>query len=656
MTTISDIQHTTIRTFCETIVPSIKRDHDPDGLWGRGASQLGIPDAVEQALLGMSAEVQAGMFQLLDGLAHGGFNEQTQESRELTLKLTGLAFGVAAQAGIAGLTKLVLFVAYGAADQSTGQNPAWKTLNYPGPLSAPPVVPKTITPVVPEGERLEIEADVVIVGSGAGGGVIAGELSHCGLRVVVVEAGQYRSESDFPMLEIPAFEQTYWRGGPQATANLDVSILAGATLGGGTVINWANCLRTTDVVRKEWAAAGLDDVATDFDRHLDAVSARIDVTAKASALNPLNERLRDAGLRLGWHTQVAQTNTDISRYRPEAAGYTSFGDQTGAKQSTLRTYLQDAFEAGAKILVGTTVDRVLVEDGRATGVVGNYVDSATGTSVPVTVRALQVVIAAGSLESPAILLRSGIGGPAVGQNLRLHPTAGAIAIFDDDVKPWWGGPHQLLVDEFERTRDYGFRLEGVFYAPGMLCSSVPFESAAQHKELIAKYGNAGGYVIRIRDHGSGSVTLDPHGQAQITYSLTDDQDVASMRLGIESNIRLLIEAGALEVHPLGDMPSWRRGDDLDAYLQRIGRVPLRFGGVGLFSAHQMGSCRMGSDPATSVADPRGQLHDTAGVWIGDASAFPTASGTNPMLSIMALAHRTSEAILQALVPAAAVGV
>lgn len=646
-TTLTEIQRQTLRVFCDTIVPSIERERDPHGLWARSASDLGIPEAAEQGLLGMPAETREGLLGLLDGLAQAGFNTHTQASREQTLKITGLAFGTPGQAGIGGLTKLVLLLTYGAPDPATGQNPNWAALHYPGPLSMPPAEPKTITPVVPDGDTLELDADVAIVGSGAGGGVIAGVLAEQGLRVVVLEAGPYKNEADFLMLELPAYQQMYWRGGPQMSADLNFSLLSGATLGGGTTINWTNCLRTTEHVRGEWAAAGLADVVTDFDRHLDAVAKRINVTGEACELSPLFERFAEAAERLGWHTQITERNVDPSRYDPASGAYVGFGDQSGAKQSTARTYLQDAFDAGGQVLVDTAVERVLVEDGHAAGVVGTWRDAATGRSATVTVRAPRVVVAAGSLESPALLLRSGIGGPAVGKNLHLHPTTGAFAFYDEDVKPWWGAPHTLLVDEFEAAEDndgFGFRLEGVQYAPGLIASAAPFASAEQHKGFIEKLGTGGGYLARIRDHGSGQVTLDADGQAQITYSLTDELDVASMRKGIASLVRLLVESGALEVCPLGNSPTWRRGDDLEHYLERLGRVPLRFGGAALFSAHQMGSCAMGADPATSVADPKGELHDTPGVWIGDASAFPTASGTNPMLSVMALAHRTAEAI------------
>jgi choline dehydrogenase-like flavoprotein len=150
--------------------------------------------------------------------------------------------------------------------------------------------------------------------------VIAGTLAKAGLSVVVLEAGNYLNEADFTMLEVPALRSAYWRGGPQNTADHNFSLLAGAALGGGSLINWMNCLRTTDRVRTEWADAGLADVASDFDRHLDAVSQRMSVGGSCSDLNPFFERLGDAAQRLGWHTQVADRNVDPERYSPETAG------------------------------------------------------------------------------------------------------------------------------------------------------------------------------------------------------------------------------------------------------------------------------------------------------------------------------------------------
>ena len=158
-----------------------------------------------------------------------------------------------------------------------------------------------------------------------------------------------------------------------------------------------------------------------------------------------------------------------------------------------------------------------------------------------------------------------------------------------------------------------------------------------------RYGTS--FIPLTRDRGHGRVTVDEAGEAVPWYDVTDEVDVANLRLGMDRIARLHAAADAQEMFALAPgLPRWRRGDDLDAFVERIQRIPVRAGGHRLFSAHQMGTCRLGRDPGASVADPWGQLHDVPGVWIGDGSAFPTASGTNPMVSIMALAHRTAEAI------------
>jgi choline dehydrogenase-like flavoprotein len=144
------------------------------------------------------------------------------------------------------------------------------------------------------------------------------------------------------------------------------------------------------------------------------------------------------------------------------------------------------------------------------------------------------------------------------------------------------------------------------------------------------------------------VVVDADGEAMPLYPVDDELDVANLRMSVEKIARLHEAAGATEITSLAArMPRWRRGDDLERFIARATSVPMRAGGQKLFSAHQMGTCRMGTDPQTSVAGPFGELHDVKGVWIGDGSAFPTAPGTNPMVSIMALARRTAFAIADA---------
>jgi choline dehydrogenase-like flavoprotein len=350
--------------------------------------------------------------------------------------------------------------------------------------------------------------------------------------------------------------------------------------------------------------------------------------------------------QLGWHFSTVTRNTDPERYDPVTAGYMGFGDVSGSKQSTAKTYLQDAFDRGAEILVRTWADRVLVSNGRAAGVEATYSDPATGRTARVTVRAPRVVVACGALESPALLLRSGIGGPATGDYLRLHPCSAVMGLYGEDMQAWWGAPHAGLVDEFAAVEDgYGFLIEGAQYTTAIGGSAVPFTTAEEHKAFMADFREGASLIALVRDRGHGRVTVDQNGSAVPWYSVADELDVGNLRLGTEAIIRLHHAAGARQIGVLaGGLPLWRAGDDLDAFLARAARIPLRAGGMRLFSAHQMGSCRMGADPTTSVANPYGELHDTPGVWIGDASAFPTPSGTNPMITIMALAHRTAEAI------------
>ena len=635
----------TLRALCDTIVPSIDHVPDPHGHWARSASSYGVPEQVAQVLAGLPRDQQEGLGQLLDVLAAQGISGVSQASREQLLRTLSLGSPEAA-AGIAALGGLTLLLHYGAPDPATGRNPAWDVLGYPGPVSAPPAEPKTIEPLPIEGEAT-LEADVVVVGSGAGGGVIAAELAQRGASVVVVEAGGYFNEADFNQYELWAWQNLYWRGGPTSTADRNVTLQAGSCLGGGTVVNWTNSIRTKEWVRREWAEHGLSDVAEDFDRHLDAICSRLSVSTDCCDLNRPHQVMKRGAEALGWSFVVTNRNADPSRYDPATAGYMGFGDQSGSKQSTLRTFLPDAVAAGARIIVGQFVERVIVDGGRAAGIAA----SSPATGAQLTVRAPHVVLAAGALETPGILLRTGIGGPTVGRHLRLHPCTAVFGSYREDMEAWWGAPHVGLVDEFAPLDNgYGFLIEGVHYTTGLAASASPWRDAHQHKEAMEDFRYVASMIGLLRDRGdeNGQVMLDAGGTAQPFYSLRHPADQAMTRRALDAQIRLHAAAGAHQIAALADtQPVWHRGEDLESFIAAVQRVPLRAGGMRMFSAHQMGTARMGVDPATSVAAPTGQLHDTPGVWIGDTSAFPTSTGTNPMISVMALAHRTAEHLAEA---------
>jgi choline dehydrogenase-like flavoprotein len=646
---LSDSQQAILKAVCDTVVPSLQRDRDAEGLWGRKASDIGVDVGAAQLISEIpDHELRGGLLQLIDAIGGQGITRApSQESREQILRNTALSDPRAA-AGVAALINMTLFLHYGAPDPQTGQNPNWKTFGYPGPVSQPPQVEKPLKVHEPAGSEETLEADVCIVGSGSGGAVVAAVLAARGLDVIVLEAAGYFNESDFTQLELPAYQQMFWRGGPTPTADGNVSLVAGTTLGGGTTINWTNCLRTRPWVREQWAKHGLGDVGESaFDRHLDTVLERISANDECSDLNGTQQRLREGAETLGWSFETIVRNADRGKYSPETAAYLGFGDQSGSKQSADRTWLADAQQHGARFLTFTRASKVLTEDGRASGVVAVW-QTPDGRSAQVTVKAPWVVAACGSLESPALLLRSGIGGPAVGHNLRLHPSSVVGGAYGTDLQAWWGAPQAGLCDEFADTGDgYGFLIETAQYAPGLIGSATPWISAADHKQRMADFRFTANFISLTRDRGAGQVAIDANGESLPMYSVTDELDLENLQKGIEVQIRLHEAAGAHQIGPLAEgAPTWRRGDDLEAFISAVRRIPFRAGGYKLFSAHQMGSCRMGEDPQTSVAGPWGELHDTKGVWIGDASAFPTSSGTNPMVSIMALAHRTAEAIAE----------
>ncbi len=274
---------------------------------------------------------------------------------------------------------------------------------------------------------------------------------------------------------------------------------------------------------------------------------------------------------------------------------------------------------------------------------------ADGASAALTVEAPTVVVAGGAVESPALLLRSEIGGPAVGRNLRLHPAYMVVGLYDERIEGWQGQIQSALSDRFSELEDgCGFLIEAVGIAPGLVGSALPWDSGAAHKALMQTLPWQAPFITVARDHGAGEVVLDEHGRALVRWELDDEVDARLARRANVELARLQRAAGASEILTLHARElRWRSGEDFDAYVEAVEAASYAPNDVTCFTAHQMGSCRMGADPATSVADGRGELHDTEGVWIGDGSAFPSAPGVNPMVSIMSLAHRTAAEILAA---------
>jgi len=652
---LSDVQRETLSAVCDTFVPSVDdASADPvmRAFLARSAGELAVAEQIEGLMAQAMPEEQIqGFAALLDSLAAQNFADLPLDVRTQVLHAVAAA-SHEARLGVIALRNSTFLFFYGYVDER-GQNPNWEALGYPGPISAPPsaeAAPKTITVSEVEGPRATLTADVVVVGSGAGGSVIAAELQRSGRSVMVLELGGYRNEADFKQLEVPGMFELYLGGGMLSSEDGSIAILAGSTLGGGTVVNYMNCLRTPEPVRREWREHGIEGIDEPaYDEHIDAVMKRINATDEATTQNRQHRKLIHALDELGMDHRPIVRNVDPTCEDPHVCGYCLAGCQRGCKQSTMKTYLQDASDAGARVVVNCHADRVLVQEGRAAGVQAT-VTHPDGALTELTVHAPTVVVACGAVESPALLLRSGIGGPAAGKHLRLHPATIVNGIYDEPIDAWDGQIQSEVSDHFADCEgQWGFLIESVGATPVLHAGALPWTDGERHKREFARmFRHHAPFLSVARDRGEGEVVLDDHGQAVVRWSLSDEVD---RRLMIRAHVelaRLHHAAGAPEIRTLhAEELSWRAdsGEPFEDFVGRIERAPYGPADLAVFTAHQMGSCRLGSDAQTSVADGRGELHDVSGVWIGDGSAFPTAPGVNPMVSIMSLAHRTAAEIL-----------
>jgi len=512
--------------------------------------------------------------------------------------------------------------------------PEWERIGYPGPLGEAPQSPQTLRPTTIDSDE-SLQCDVVIVGSGAAGGCAAAMLAAAGLNVIVVEKGGYNAESDFNHIEGHA-RSMYLYGMTLATTDLGVRIIAGSTLGGGTVVNFATSFRTPEYVLAEWArTTGIDAfVSGEFAESLDRVSERLAVNTDSSAAGRRDALIEEGLKQLGWHVDM-MPRAARGCTQDESCGYCGFGCRVGGKQSSMRTYLADAAAAGAQIIVGADVRKVRVTDGRAAGI------DATVGEHDLQIAARAVVVAGGAIETPALLLRSGLRG-RVGYDLHLHPGCAPWGIFDDEVRMWEGTTQARYSKEFrDWDGGYGPIFETIPVHPGSASVFFQWLSAADHRERMRTYRNIGFCGVLSRDRSAGRVVVGKDGNPRVRYKLNAD-DERRVAEGVIAAAKVLEAAGAREIssphaHPATYVPGVRGAHERWAeQTRRIGYRNVTFG-----SWHQMGSCRMGIDPTTSVVGPDNESHEVPDLFVVDSSAFPTASGVNPMLTVYGIAHRAA---------------
>ena len=530
--------------------------------------------------------------------------------------------------------------------EGDGTNPVWPDIGYPGPSNAAPPTPKQIRTTTLDGDTT-LSCDAVIVGSGAGGSVVAAELAAAGKDVIVLEEGGYYNESDFDQLELSMMRKLYFQGGFAATSDAAIALIAGGCLGGGTLVNYATSFRSPDWLREEWARDyGLPAFISDeYTASMDAVYERLGVNLDHSRVSA-RERVLERGLRkLGWHVGYMPRNVQGCT-QDARCGYCGLGCQSGAKQSTLKTYLLDAYKGKARIIVNCKVDRVLIEDGKAVGIRAT-VRQADMPAWTLIIRSSVVVAAAGAIGTPALLQRSGLRGKAVGANLRLHPGTAVAGIFEEPLRPWEGTMQAIYSDEFINSdgNHHGVKIESGPMHPAILALATPWRDPAHYNRLMRSLPHMSVAAPLVRDHRGGRVRATD-GTARVDYRLSKE-DIADVRRGIEASARIMEAAGALEIFTSqAAFVSYRPGQrgGLEGFMEDVDRQGYGVGQMGYLSFHQMGSCRMGNNPQTSVIKADHETHEVKNLFVADGSAFPSASGVNPMITIMSMAHRASRFI------------
>lgn len=703
---LSPDQRCTLSAICDTLLPRLTADEEREVLqlrqaevdsehlkaWCRScSSDLGVPQAIEATIIQhLPKDAQAEISLLLTALSSrlgmlalcgvaSPFFALDEAQRERCLQ--GLQESVLSQKrkAFSNLKSLVCVKAF-ARDTSrinpnncsTARNSMWAAMDFEGP--APAAEAEAVTAAAGRtefryamlndtiSEDMTLNFDAVVVGSGCGGSVVAAELAEAGRRVLVLEKARYRQRAEVSGVEGDAFDQLYERGGMVSTEDTGMACFSGSAFGGGTAVNWACCLRTPDYVKREWAADyGLRAFCNGtFDASVDAVCARIGVKSESIAHSRNNELFVQACNKLGYHIDVAPQNmADVGSEAP-GAHFIGSGDRYGLKQSTPETFLRDAATAcmPATFADRCFVERVVQRGGVAQGVVARIVGADGTTEHTLTVRAPIVVISCGSLHSPAMLLRSGLPNrhKQIGKNLRLHPVevvSGFMPRDAPDVAIWRGAPMTTVSNVVSNGPDgdgYGAKLECPLALPGLASSMLPWLNGKQFKDLMLDYRRMMSLIVLQRDRGCGEVRLDKEGKPRLYYK-TSDYDLRSIADGAERAVRLIAAAGAERLvllqfkEPLHLPPASNpeaRAAEVERVVREMRRIGFPLFKVPLFSAHHMGTCRMGTDPKSSVVRPTCEAWECSGLYVVDASTFPTSSGTNPMVTTLAIAHMAAQ--------------
>jgi choline dehydrogenase-like flavoprotein len=527
---------------------------------------------------------------------------------------------------------------------------------------------------LPPGDKPEvIETDIVIVGSGCGGAVCAKNLAEAGHRVLVVEKAYHWTPDHFPMSEAEGWNHLFMNGAFISSDDTSTSIVAGQAWGGGGTVNWSASLQTQGYVRREWADRGLPFFTSEkFQESLDRVCERMGVSTNYVEQNRANAMLLEGARKLGYNHKVVPQNTGGAQHR---CGHCTFGCGSCEKQGPVISFLPDAARAGAKFIEGFHAERVVFKtiDGKriTTGLVGSWASRDANGGVagePTTrrkliIKAKRVIVSAGTMQSPLLLLRSKLNNPQIGRNLYVHPVSFLGGIHEEEVKPWEGAILTSVVGEYENLdgRGHGAKLEVTNMIPSSWLIWLDWKGGLEYKLNAARMKHMAGYISICKDRDTGRVYPDPV-DGRVRFSYTPSKfDKKHIMTGLLALAKIQYVEGASEIFTtIPGVSTFKRdtslptsGDGINderfqTWLKEVEAKGFPTPESVFVSAHQMGTCRMSKVEKEGVVDPTGQVWGTEGLFVADASVFPSASGVNPMVTNMAISDHISRGIAEGL--------
>nr|XP_018624552.1 long-chain-alcohol oxidase FAO2 isoform X2 [Nicotiana tomentosiformis] len=701
----SSSQIQTIASFCETLIPPLPYNPQ-DSFFSSSASQPPFPNEVAELLVKRSNPeamliIRIVVFLLstrLGSLVLCGrvcldkrwpfvhnFSELSLKQRESLLqRWSRESFLLPLRITFLLIKTMCFFIFFSWTDENC-KNPAWEAIGYQPDTRQTPSenhkerpLEKGIVETINESDEtlkeslskkgvpltedtkdntFKIRCDVVIVGSGCGGGVAAAILAKSGHKVVVLEKGHYFVPEDYSGLEGPSLNELYETGAMLTTDDGKVMVMAGTTVGGGSAVNWSASIRTPTDVLNDWSVKHKIPWfgTSEYQSAMDAVCKRIGVTENCANEGLQNQAIRRGCENLGLKVENIPRNSSENHY----CGSCGYGCKTGDKKGTDTTWLVDAVNAGAVILPGCTAERFILEDDMNEKICIGVI--ATTESKKITkklhIEARATISSCGSLLTPPLLISSGLKNKNIGTNLHLHPVLLAWGYFPESMseikgKNYEGGimtaVHKMVPEETNAQAI----IEATALGPASFACFFPWTSGQDMKERMTKYSRTANLLALAKDQGSGEVKK----AGKIKYRL-DEIDKENIKAGVRRALRILVAAGAAEVGTYrsdGQKISCKgiTNEELEEFLDTVGATggPSSKGEQWAIygSAHQMGSCRMGANEEDGAVDENGECWEAKGLYVCDGSVLPTAVGVNPMITIQSTAYCIANRIAESM--------